>query len=218
VTLVAAALVAAGSAAAGTGVVYLVRAKESGGDAPATAAPLLNASSKPKAAPRGEGRAPGTRAAIVEETPVPAPTVDPVPTTPGVVATSKRASREAFDAPALFGEANKRRVAGDSAGAVALYTELATRYPGSAEANLAELSLAKLFLASGDPERALGYFRRAGATGGVLGSDALWGEAEALRALGRRGEERETLERLLRRYPSGAYAKAARKRLGTAAP
>jgi TolA-binding protein len=101
---------------------------------------------------------------------------------------------------------------------VALYTELATRYPGSAEANLAELSLAKLFLASGDSERALAYFRRAGATGGALGSEALWGEAEALRALGRTGEERSTLERLLKRYPSGAYAKAARKRLGTAAP
>jgi TolA-binding protein len=215
VTLVAAALVAAGSAAAGTGVVYLVRVKESGGDVPAVAATVVNAAPKPKAAPRGERRASAKPVAVVEETPVPAPAVDHAP---GVVATPKRASREAFGAPALFSEANKRRLAGDSAGAVALYTELAMRYPGSAEANLAELSLAKLFLASGDSERALGYFRRAGATGGALGSEALWGEAEALRALGRTGEERETLERLLKRYPSGAYAKAARKRLGSAAP
>lgn len=217
VTLVAAALVAAGSAAAGTGVVYLVRANESGGDTPATAAPLVDASPKPKAksAPRSERRAPTTSAASAEETPVPAPAAEPAPR---VVATSKRASPDALGAPALFGEANKRRRSGDSAGAVALYTEVATRFPGSAEANLAELSLAKLFFASGDAERALGYFRRAGASGGVLGSEALWGESEALRALGRTGEERDALERLLKRYPSGAYAKAARKRLGTTAP
>jgi TolA-binding protein len=121
-------------------------------------------------------------------------------------------------ASALFGEANKKRLAGDRAGAVELYTELATRYPGSAEASLAELSLAKLFLAAGDSERALGYFRRAGATGGALGSEALWGEAEALRALGHTSEEHATLERLLKRYPNGIYAKTARKRLGTVAP
>ena len=85
------------------------------------------------------------------------------------------------------------------------------------EANLAELSLGNLLLQTGDASGALTHFRRAGSTG-ALGSEALWGEANALKKLGRSGEERQTLERLLARYPDGAYAKAARKRLGPLAP
>jgi TolA-binding protein len=123
----------------------------------------------------------------------------------------------ALGASALFGEANKKRLAGDTAGAVERYLLVAERYPGSAEANLADLSLGKLFIASGDSKRALTHFRKAGASS-ALGAEALWGEASALRALGRVSDERAALERLLAQYPNGAYAKAARKRLGTDAP
>jgi TolA-binding protein len=127
-------------------------------------------------------------------------------------------SAEPLGAAALFGEANKKRLAGDTAGALSRYSELAQRYPQSPEANLAELSLGKLYLASGNADRALESFRRAEATGGFLASEALWGQASALRALGRSDDERAAPERLLTQYPKGAYAKAARKRLGIGVP
>jgi hypothetical protein len=219
VLLVAAAVVAAGTAAAGSGVVYLMRAERPDVETPAygtrVAAPLATAS------PRRARPAP----AVVAPAPVaepPAPRAEPAPEPASVAAqsvkSSKRPAPDASGAAALFGEANKKRLAGDTASAVALYTQVAERYPGSAESNLAELSLGKLFLATGQSERALAYFRRAGASGGALGSEALWGEAGALRALGRSADERSALERLLAQYPSGTYAKAARKRLGTDAP
>jgi TolA-binding protein len=126
--------------------------------------------------------------------------------------------RDALSAPALFGQANQLRLAGDTRGAIVVYKLLTDHHPGSPEADLAELSLGKLLLASGDASQALTHFRRAGASGGALGSEALWGEAGALKALGRINDERSTLERLLAQYPEGAYAKAARKRLGTDAP
>jgi TolA-binding protein len=126
--------------------------------------------------------------------------------------------RDALSAPALFGQANQLRLAGDTRGAIVVYKLLSEHHPGSEEAKLAELSLGKLFLASGDASQALTHFRRAAESGGALGSEALWGEAGALRALGRTSEERSTLERLLREFPDGAYAKAARKRLGTDVP
>jgi TolA-binding protein len=129
-----------------------------------------------------------------------------------------RTAPDLLSAKALFGEANKKRLAGDTAGAIALYKLLAERHPGSAEAALAELSLGKLMLATGDATGALLHFKLAQASGGALGSEALWGEAQAQKALGRASDERAALRRLLSEYPDGAYAKAARKRLGTDAP
>jgi tetratricopeptide (TPR) repeat protein len=162
---------------------------------------------------------PATEAPVVA--PVPEPVVLPVPVSARAssgTTRAKLAAPDALGAAALFGEANKKRLAGDTAGAISLYELLGERHPGSAEADLAELSLGKLLLASGSAERALAHFRKAGASGGALGSEALWGEAGALKALGRASDERAALERLLSLYPDGAYAKAARKRLGTDAP
>jgi hypothetical protein len=211
VMLLAAALVAAGSAAAGTGVAYFVRTEQSVPPAgprvvlaPAIKGPLRAARREAAAAP-----------SVLEQAP-PLP-VAPDPLHPAAPA-AKRVVAVPLGASALFGEANKRRLAGDSAGAMARYAELAQRYPQSPEANLAELSLGKLYLASGNAERALESFRRAETSGGGLGSEALWGQASALRTLGRTNDERAALERLLAQYPDGAYAKAARKRLGTGAP
>jgi Flp pilus assembly protein TadD len=124
---------------------------------------------------------------------------------------------EALNARSLFARANQQRLSGDTRGAVVLYQMLTERHPGTPEANLAELSLGNLLLQSGDASGALTHFRRAGSTG-ALGSEALWGEANALKALGRTSEERRTLERLLALHPDGAYVKAARKRLGPLAP
>jgi TolA-binding protein len=215
VLLVAAAVVAAGTAAAGSSVVYLMQSEPKEADAAEFGTRVVEPA---KPAPRRARPAPSVAApAPVVAAVEPAKSVEPAPVAAGAVP-PKRVVKEASGAAGLFGEANKKRFAGDTAGAVALYAQVAERFPASAEANLAELSLGKLFLASGQSERALTYFRRAGASGGALGSEALWGEAGALRALGRSGDERAALERLLVQYPSGTYAKAARKRLGTVAP
>jgi TolA-binding protein len=228
-TLVAAALALAGTAGAGAGVVYFVRAPERAPEVANLTPNAATAGNRPKAL----GRALSTRSAPVsttESAPVPvapapvAPVVAPLdgPIAPSPVTASQpkrtRPAPDLLSAKALFGEANKKRLAGDTAGAIALYKLLAERHPGSAEADLAELSLGKLMLATGDATGALLHFKLAQASGGALGSEALWGEAQAQKALGRTSDERAALERLLSEYPDGAYAKAARKRLGTDAP
>ena len=214
-TLIAAAFALAGTAGAGAGVVYLVRAP-AGASEVASSAPHAAADANPGRAP---AKTPGP-VSTSESAPAPVgPVATPVPTS--VAASQPTRTRSAPDvlgAKALFGEANKKRLAGDTAGAVALYELLAERHPGSAEADLAELSLGKLLLATGDAAGALLHFRLAQASGGALGSEALWGEAQALKTLGRSSDERAALERLLAEHPDGAYAKAARKRLGTDAP
>jgi hypothetical protein len=43
--------------------------------------------------------------------------------------------------------------------------------------------------------------------------EAIWGESQALRRLGRADEERGALQELLDGYPQSAYSAAARKRL-----
>ncbi|HVR19970.1 MAG TPA: tetratricopeptide repeat protein [Polyangiaceae bacterium] len=226
VALLVAALVAAGTAAAGTGVVYFVRANPPEETSPSgvRVAPVSpTQKGKAREVPLAPVAAPGPTIAIDTVAPgevgVPARGIESNRVSSAAAPTSKRDAAEpvALGASALFGEANKKRLAGDTAGAVERYLLIADRYPGSAEANLADLSLGKLFLASGDSKRALTHFRKAGASS-ALGSEALWGEASALRALGRASDERAVLERLLAQYPNGAYAKAARKRLGTDAP
>jgi hypothetical protein len=226
-TLVAAALALAGTAGAGAGVVYLVRAPER---APGVAKVASNATTAGNRT-KPSGRAPFTPPDLVSTTEsapgAPAPAVPalapidaPVAPSPAPASQPKRTptAPDLLSAKALFGGANKKRLAGDTAGAIALYKLLAERHPGSAEANLAELSLGKLMLATGDAAGALLHFRLAQASGGALGSEALWGEVQAQKMLGRASDERAALERLLSAYPDGAYAKAARKRLGTDTP
>lgn len=133
-------------------------------------------------------------------------------------AASRDPSESADKASSLFGRANARRLAGDDAAAISLYRELAERHAGTPQALMAELALGKMLLAKGDGTGALTHFRRYASAGGPLGVEALWGEADALRGLGRANEERRVLERLLERYPESAYATAARKRLGSDTP
>jgi TolA-binding protein len=219
--LIAAALALAGTAGAGASVVYLVRAPAR---APEVANPAPNAAADANHR-RALSKTPGP-VSNPESAPAPValgPVVAPIPIrAPAPVAASQPKSApdapDALGAKALFGEANRKRLAGDTAGAIALYKLLAERHPGSAEADLAELSLGKLMLATGNASEALLHFRLAQTSGGALGSEALWGEVQALKTLGRSSDERAALERLLAEHPDGAYAKAARKRLGTDAP
>jgi TolA-binding protein len=130
-------------------------------------------------------------------------------------AASRDPSEAADKASSLFGRANAKRLAGDDTAAIALYREIAERYPTTPQALMSEMALGKLLMAKGDAAGALSHFRRYASVGGPLGVEALWGEADALRVLGRSTEERHVLEKLLERYPESAYANAARKRLGT---
>jgi TolA-binding protein len=133
---------------------------------------------------------------------------DPAPVGSAVAKIPTRAT----DGPGeLFAEASRARRRGQTARAMGLYRALVARYPASVEAQQAELTLGELSLTRGDPAVALECFRRY--RDAPLASEALWGEARALRQLGRQGEERQALEKLLERYPGSTYAEAARKRL-----
>jgi hypothetical protein len=117
-------------------------------------------------------------------------------------------------ADALFAAANRARSRGDAALAVALYRQLLAEHAGAKEATAARLSLGMLQLQRGDAAAALQQFqefRRASPKS--MSAEALFGEAEAFRRLGRKSEERAALQELLQRYPHSAYAVAAAKRL-----
>ncbi|HVJ17363.1 MAG TPA: tetratricopeptide repeat protein [Polyangiaceae bacterium] len=114
----------------------------------------------------------------------------------------------------LFAAANRARVNGDIPGAIQLSRQLQNEYPRSTEATSSRLSLGLLYLQQGRSQAALEEFRlyRKLAPGGSQ-AEALWGEAQALRGLGRTDEERAVLEELLTRYPGSAFSGAAQKRL-----
>lgn len=117
-------------------------------------------------------------------------------------------------AASLFAAANAARVSGDTARAITLSQQLLTLFPRSSEAGSTHLSLGMLCLQERRAEDALAEFEAYEAqAGGDALAEAWWGKAQALRELGRTEEERATLSQLARRFPSSAYAAAARKRL-----
>lgn len=120
---------------------------------------------------------------------------------------------DAATAATLFVAANRARVAGNTARAVALSQQLLARFPRSAEAASTHLSLGLLRLQQGQAAPALAEFQAYEAQGGDAMAEAMWGKAQALRALGRSNEEMQTLNELVRRFPRAAYAAAAQKRL-----
>lgn len=117
----------------------------------------------------------------------------------------------------LLSRARKRRAARDWHGAAQAYAELVRRFPGRPEASVALVALGTLQLEHLDqPGAALSSFRRylAGARQGALAREALWGQARALRRLGRHRDEIRALRQLLRR-PGRANRADARQRLQT---
>jgi TolA-binding protein len=114
-------------------------------------------------------------------------------------------------AQSLFQLANEARVNGNIADAVRDYRLILSEFAYSREAELSTMSLGMLELQRGNAQAALPQFRRAHAAN--ASPEALWGEAQALRQLGRAQEERLLLQELLARYPGSAYAPAASKRL-----
>jgi hypothetical protein len=102
---------------------------------------------------------------------------------------------------------------GRTASAMDAYKRLLARYPGSVEARVALVSLGQLSLGGGDAAGALNYFDRYLAGAGPLGMEARLGRIQALRRLGRTGDELAAIRDFLARYPDSVHAPRLQNRL-----
>jgi tetratricopeptide (TPR) repeat protein len=145
-----------------------------------------------------------------------APSADALPPVEPSVreqAPSASTAKPAKSASELFADASAARRTGDFVAARALYAELQARFPGTNEARVSTVSLAKLLLAAGkarEAERAFKAYLETG--GGNLAEEALVGRANALQALGDVGEEYRAWQELLRTYPASVYRARAEAR------
>lgn len=128
------------------------------------------------------------------------------------------AAAEVGSASELFAAAAGARRKGKAQEAIVLYDTLQSRYPGSAEANAADMALGMLRLQRGSARSALDHFQRYLAKNprAELAPEALWGKAQALSRLGRSEEAKKSFAALLERYPDSTYAAAARAKLDSA--
>jgi TolA-binding protein len=114
----------------------------------------------------------------------------------------------------LFGAETDARRRGDTARMLELHAQLVARFPGSHEAQVSRMMVARLLLDRGDAAGALSGFDaylRAG--GGELREDALAGRATALERMGRTGDARRAWMALLDQYPNTAYGAHARSQV-----
>jgi TolA-binding protein len=118
-------------------------------------------------------------------------------------------------AQALFRAANQERRHGNSVEAVRLYRKLQQQFSGSSEATLSLVALGGLLLKSSQAAGALTQFDRylAGGAKGPLTAEALYGRGQALQRLGRKNEETQNWQRLLKSYPTSPYSFEARRRI-----
>jgi TolA-binding protein len=155
---------------------------------------------------------------------LPSPTVVRQPSNPKVLRPTRIAASPPAASPvessgetaaALFASANRERRQARAAAAIALYDELQRRHPGSEEARVSHVSLGRLLLERGAWSDALSQLDQYLTTSpdGLLAPEALFGKAQALQALGRREEERNTWTRLLTRFADSVYAPHARRRI-----
>lgn len=123
--------------------------------------------------------------------------------------------RRAHASPAaLLLRARHSRQSGDALGAAAAYRSLIARYPRTAEARAARVSLGLLELDRlGDPFAALRSLDAYLATGDrTLEPGARYGRVRALRALGDREAEARAADELLRLHPDSVEAAVLRQR------
>ncbi|MBN2192845.1 MAG: tetratricopeptide repeat protein [Polyangiaceae bacterium] len=215
--LVTAAALTVAAAAAGPPLVE--RLGGSSPPAPASAeavAPTLASPPRGVARPRAGAQAPALAASASSTPPNEAPAAplreSTAPAREGARGDGSPAA-VGGDPATLFAEASRARRQGQVGQAIALYRDLQQRYPSAAEAHAADIALG--MLNSGrSPSVALTHFHRYLEIGGPLTPEALWGQAEALDALGRTAEARQAWQTLLTRYPRSTYADAARAKLG----
>lgn len=118
-------------------------------------------------------------------------------------------------ASAFFDDANEARRRGDYARALALCSELQSRYPSSREAHVSYATAGRLELDRGNLGAALASFDAYDAQGhGELDEAVMVGRATALERLGRTDEARRAWRRLLGAFPSTPYADHARAQIG----
>jgi hypothetical protein len=121
---------------------------------------------------------------------------------------------DAPDAGALFAMANQARISGDRPGAVKIYGELTRLFPSAEESRLAQATVGRLLLDSGDPQGALGqldaYLQSGDAT---LREEVLAARATALSRLNRPRDEAAAWRALLESYPSSVHSGRAHQRL-----
>ena len=216
--LTAAAALSVAAAAAGPALVERVQATFHRAEVETAPAKPVVPSPRP-AAVRGnraaaEAPAPSATLEPSADEPVEPARARPTPAPRVAAAAAETHASGAGDAAALFAEASRARRQGRPGEAIRLYQQLQRRHPAAAEARAADLALGVLY-SRGAPGTALTHFRRYQRRGGPLAPEALWGQAQALSALGRSDEARKIYRTLLTRYPRSAYAKAARAKLGT---
>lgn len=134
--------------------------------------------------------------------------------TPGMDAPStKPASRTATpEAATLLRQARAARAGGEMAEAAGLYRRLLEAYPRSSSAGPAWVALGQVELARGRASAALEAFERYLGRGGPLAEEAAYGRIEALRKLGRVGDEQAAIDRFLAKYPGSSYAAKLRRK------
>jgi TolA-binding protein len=213
VMIVASGTLLVGAAAATT---YLLRVPES--------SPLLKRTHpEPAEAPQAIDSLGGHRSGALEETESPGDEPESEAPKPDGGATSKsdRPARRNPEAQAkagpaqLFAEANRARRAGDTERAVHLYKKLQRAHPDSSEAKVSYTIMGQLLMHEKEPEAALKQFDGylGGKDTGSLSEEALIGRARALRQMGKRDQERATLQQLLRAFPRSIHVAYARQRL-----
>ena len=146
--------------------------------------------------------------------------VQPEPEPARIVATAPASAPERhLSASEMFAEAARSRSVGDTRAALAMSKKIEEFFPNSEEGVNTHLVLGLLYLEQDQAALALQEF----ATFRLIGpseakAEAYFGQAQALRKLGRSEDERTVLEELLQSYPRSAYVAAARLRLGELAP
>jgi TolA-binding protein len=175
-------------------------------DAPRPA-PTPVATSLATIGPREPLEEPAAKPPLVPQPPIPAVTAAKLSPAPPLA--------NPLTASELFANAARARREGNLDEALRLYTSLQHRYPGAPESRAADISLAMIQLGRGADAASLEHFQRylRHSPNGELVPEALWGEAEALRKLGRSEQARRVLSDLLQRFPDSTYAAAARARL-----
>ncbi len=98
--------------------------------------------------------------------------------------------------------------------AAAAYNDLIRQHPRSGEAKTSLISLADLELDRlKRPSKALQHYSRYLRSGGGLSQEATYGQIRAYRRLGDKNNEKRTIERFLKKYPTAVQAQALRSRL-----
>jgi hypothetical protein len=160
--------------------------------------PLVLAVPATEAPVRARRRSPSP--GILRDVTVAGPTVEPTP---------------ALTAGALFREANELRRAGDHAGALLRYDQLARQFAGTREEITGRVIAGQLQLGAGLVLLALAGFDSYldVSPNGTLAEEARVGRACALGALSRTDDEVDAWRNLLLRHPSSIHVERARARL-----